>query len=104
MKIFNVNQLQHMSATIRILIFVFPVLSLFRNASAQAPDSLDIKIGQMILIGFPKPEVDTMVLGEIKEGKAGSIIMFEKNIPPTNSFIALKKILWTYQHAATIPL
>ncbi|MBA4053566.1 MAG: hypothetical protein C0490_02540, partial [Marivirga sp.] len=37
-------------------------------------------------------------------GKVGSIILFEKNIPPQNSFIALKKITWTYQHAAPIPL
>lgn len=104
MKIFNVNYPQHMPSPIRILFFI-PVLSLFlKSASAQTPDSLDIKIGQMILIGFPKAEVDTTVLREIKEGKAGSIIMFEKNIPPTNSFVALKKILWTYQQAATIPL
>jgi beta-N-acetylhexosaminidase len=33
-----------------------------------------------------------------------SIIIFEKNIPPTNSFLALRKIVWTYQHAAPILL
>jgi len=67
-------------------------------------DSLDFKIGQMILIGFPGTEVDPKVLEEVREGKVGSIIIFEKNIPPQNSFIALKKITWTYQHAAPIPL
>lgn len=71
---------------------------------AQAQDSLDIKIGQMILIGFPIAEVDKKVLEEIRLGKAGSIILFEKNIPPKNSYNALKKITWTYQQAATIPL
>jgi beta-N-acetylhexosaminidase len=71
---------------------------------AQQRDSLDIKIGQMILIGFPKAEVDSMVLKEVREGKVGSIIIFEKNIPPKNSFAALKKITWTYQQAAPIPL
>lgn len=70
----------------------------------QQRDSLDIKIGQMILIGFPKAAVDTEVLREIREGKVGSIIIFEKNIPAQNSFVALKKITWTYQQAATIPL
>ena len=69
-----------------------------------AQDSLDIKIGQMILIGFAKPEVDKKVLQEIRQGKAGSIILFEKNIPEKNSYNALKKITWTYQKAATIPL
>lgn len=73
-------------------------------AQAQSVDSLDIKIGQMILIGFPGPSVDKEVLREVREGKVGSIIIFEKNIPPTNSFVALKKITWTYQQAAPIPL
>jgi beta-N-acetylhexosaminidase len=71
---------------------------------AQITDSLDIKIGQMILIGFPGPAVDEKVLEEVRQGKVGSIILFEKNIPPANSFIALKKIIWTYQQAAPIPL
>lgn len=76
-------------------------------ASGQTPnrDMLDVKIGQMILIGFPKAEVDPMVLEEIKSGKVGSIILFEKNVPKGSaSFNALKKMLWTYQKAAPIPL
>lgn len=73
-------------------------------AAAQTRDSLDLKIGQMIMIGFPLQEVDPAVLREIKEGKVGSIIIFEKNIPPRNSFVELKKITWTYQQAAQIPL
>lgn len=78
-------------------LFLHPVL-------AQKKDSLDIKIGQMILIGFPGATVDDKVLEEVRQGKVGSIIVFEKNIPPQNSFIALKKLTWTYQHAAPIPL
>jgi beta-N-acetylhexosaminidase len=74
------------------------------STHAQKPDSLDIKIGQMLLIGFPKGEVDPLVLEEVRKGKVGSIIIFEKNIPARNSFVALKKIIWTYQKAAPIPL
>ncbi|MEQ9412879.1 MAG: glycoside hydrolase family 3 N-terminal domain-containing protein [Cyclobacteriaceae bacterium] len=73
-------------------------------ASAQTRDSLDIKIGQMILIGVPGTEVDPLVLREIQDGKAGSIIFFEKNISPKNSFKRLRDMAWTYQHAAPIPL
>ena len=73
-------------------------------AAAQPADSLDIKIGQMLLIGFPKAEADPAVLDEIRRGKVGSIIIFEKNIPPKNSFTGLKKITWAYQAAAAIPL
>ena len=82
----------------------FIILSLVTCHWLSAQDSLDIKIGQMILIGFPKAEVDKTVLEEIRQGKVGSIILFEKNIPPKNSFHALKKITWTYQQAASIPL
>ncbi len=74
------------------------------SAGAQPVDSLDLKIGQMILIGFPDAQVDADVLREIRDGNVGSIIIFEKNIPRQNSFIALKKIIWTYQAAAAIPL
>ncbi len=74
------------------------------SSRAQETDSLDIKIGQMLLIGFAGPAVDQEVLREVREGKVGSVIMFEKNIPAENSFFELKKILWTYQKAAPVPL
>jgi beta-N-acetylhexosaminidase len=82
-------------------LFIFCLSSL---AEAQTIDSLDIKIGQMILIGYPGTTVDQRVLEEVRAGKVGSIILFEKNIPVANSFIAVKKVIWTYQQAATIPL
>ncbi len=89
----------------RIISFsvVIGLLSAF-NAAAQTRDSLTIKIGQMILVGFAGTSVEEAVLNEVREGKVGSIILFEKNIPPQNSFVALKKIIWTYQQAAPIPL
>lgn len=77
----------------------------FTPVFAQPMDSLGIKIGQMILIGFPDKKIDPLVLEEIRAGKVGSIIMFEKNIPSgTAAFTPLKKILWTYQQAAPVPL
>lgn len=87
------KKLQHI-----LFLFVLPG-SLFAQK-----DSLDIKIGQMLLIGFPTAKVDSAVLDEVRRGKVGSIILFEKNIPPSNSFVNLKKITWTYQQAAPIPL
>jgi beta-N-acetylhexosaminidase len=82
-------------------LFIFCLSSFVQ---AQTTDSLDIKIGQMILIGYPGTTVDQRVLEEVRAGKVGSIILFEKNIPAANSFIAVKKVIWTYQQAATIPL
>ena len=79
-------------------LFVVPVFS-------QTPDLLDIKIGQMIMVGMPKSELDAKVLEEIKRGKVGSIIFFEKNIPNRpNAFASVKNMTWTYQKAASIPL
>ncbi len=75
------------------------------SLQAQQQDMLDAKIGQMLLIGFPKAEVDPLVLEEIRSGKVGAVILFEKNIPKSSSaFTALKKMIWTYQKAASIPL
>jgi beta-N-acetylhexosaminidase len=93
-------------ASARLLAFCFWLSSLFITSShAQTRDSLDIKIGQMILIGFTKAEVDTVVLEEVRKGNVGTIIVFEKNIPnKPNAFASLKKILWTYQKAAPIKL
>src|SRR5689334_10487093 len=87
--------------------YIVTLLGLFAitSTAAQPVDSLDIKIGQMLLVGYPGPNLDSMLLQEIKSGKAGSIILFEKNVPKTaTAFAPLKKVLWTYQKAATIPL
>jgi beta-N-acetylhexosaminidase len=89
---------------IKCSLTIISVVILATIGCAQAQDSLDIKIGQMILIGFPGTAVDPKVLEEVRLGKVGSIIIFEKNIPPANSFVALKKIIWTYQQAAPTAL
>lgn len=85
---------------------LFWILSLgCLSGMAQAPDLLDIKIGQMILIGMPKAELDPLVLDEVKKGKVGALIFFEKNIPnKPNAFASVKGMTWTYQKAAPIPL
>lgn len=84
-----------------LLLFYLLVVPVF----SQTPDLLDIKIGQMIMVGMPKSELDSKVLEEIKRGKVGSIIFFEKNIPNRpNAFASVKNMTWTYQKAASIPL
>src|SRR5208282_881526 len=84
--------------------FIILLIALVK-ANAQSIDSLDVKIGQMIMIGIPKAQVDSMVLQDVKKGKVGALIYFEKNIPKSSSaFAAFKKMSWTYQKAAPIPL
>ncbi len=89
-----------MKKALSLLALLFSCLAMY----AQTRDSLDIKIGQMIMIGMPKAEVDPIVLEEVRSGKAGAIIYFEKNIPAKNSYMAFKKMSYTYQQAAPIPL
>jgi beta-N-acetylhexosaminidase len=84
---------------------VFVLFFIMNYSFGQAPVSLDVKIGQMILIGVPKSELDEKVLDEVRRGKVGALIFFEKNIPNRpNAFASVKKMTWTYQHAAPIPL
>jgi len=44
------------------------------------------------------------MLMEVKRGRVGAIILFEKNIPAANSFQELKKITWAYHKVAPVPL
>lgn len=89
--------LKNIIALTALLMTVYPV-------KAQEPDSLDIKIGQMILIGVPGTTLDQAVLAEVRQGKVGSIILFEKNIPSVNPAASLRKIIWQYQQEAPVPL
>jgi len=85
--------------------FILTLLYIGVYSFGQTIDSLDTKIGQMILIGVPKAELDEQVLEEVRSGKVGALIFFEKNIPNLpNAFASVKKMTWTYQHAAPIPL
>jgi beta-N-acetylhexosaminidase len=84
-----------------LLIFIF---FLPLAACSQKNDDIDKKIGQMIMIGFPGRETDPLLLKEIREGKAGSIIYFEKNLPLKDTYRAVKKMNDDFQKAASIPL
>lgn len=71
------------------------------------PDSLDIKIGQMIMVGInDRTDVkdNDPILEEIRSGKTGGIILFEKNIAKTDSKNRLKTMISTLKTGAAIPL
>lgn len=70
-------------------------------------DSLDLKIGQMILVGIKdlkSASKKDSVVSEIAKNKVGSIILFEKNISNTNSYVTLKNCIDSLQRYAKIPL
>jgi len=72
----------------------------------ESRDSLDIKIGQMIMIGFSGTAVtnDDPILDEIVNGTIGGVILFEKNISDSNSYVRLKNLTFTLERKASIPL
>ncbi|MFY0605563.1 MAG: glycoside hydrolase family 3 protein [Cyclobacteriaceae bacterium] len=95
-----------------ILASAFALVSLL-GATAQSSDSLAVTdslgmmIGQMILTGigdFSDLDKKAPVFQSIKDGKVGSIILFEKNLSPDNTSKKLKEIIQFAQNASPIPL
>lgn len=92
---------------ILLLILFFHIVFCKAEAAVTGPDSLDIKIGQMIMMGIndrtqvadPDPLLD-----ELREGKLGGIILFEKNIAKTESKEKLKALIASLKKNAAIPL
>lgn len=69
--------------------------------------SLDVKIGQMILVGLDKRTSitsDDSLAEEIRSGKVGGILIFEKNISKTDSKNKLSNLTDSLQSFASIPL
>lgn len=82
-------------------------LALVTALPAQSQDSLDIHIGQMIMVGigdFSKLDKNAPVFSSIRNGKTGGVILFEKNLSSKNTEENLKEIITYAQSQATIPL
>src|SRR5690554_5672708 len=80
-----------------------------RAEEAQKEDnnSLDEKIGQMILVGINDRTTlatNDQLRKEIEQGKMGGIVLFEKNISSKNSKETLKKLISDMQSISEIPL
>ena len=68
--------------------------------------SLDLKIGQMIMVGYSGTRLNPNdpIVNEIKNGSLGGIILFEKNIADSNSTANLKELIAGLQDSAEVPL
>lgn len=69
-------------------------------------DSLDIKIGQLIIFGFYGRSVHKKdpVYKAVKEGKVGSILIYGRNIAASKTADSLRQLIAGFQQAAPIPL
>lgn len=63
--------------------------------------SLEQKVGQVIMGGFPDPAADAATLAAVRDGSLGNVILFARNCPDAESVVALNGAL---QAAAPIPL
>ena len=86
----------------RIIAFL---IGSFCSVIAKA-DSLDIKIGQMLMVGMSGTTVNdnAPIIQDIKKGIVGGILYFENNISPVNSKATLAKLSRKLNDAANIPL
>ncbi|MBC6400612.1 MAG: glycoside hydrolase family 3 protein [Ekhidna sp.] len=72
-----------------------------------AKDSIDTMIGQMIMIGagdFNLVEGNEVIFQEIKSGKVGGVVLYEKNILFESPKSELALLIQTLQKNADIPL
>ncbi|HTN17987.1 MAG TPA: glycoside hydrolase family 3 N-terminal domain-containing protein [Chitinophagaceae bacterium] len=91
----------------RALPVFFTFLQLSFTCAANSTDSLDIKIGQMIMIGInDRTQVadSDVLLAEIRGHKLGGIVLFEKNIAQMDSKNTLQQMIKALQSPAQIPL
>lgn len=70
-------------------------------------DSLDFKIGQMIMVGIN--DIKTLssgdpLIAELRQNKMGGILLFEKNVSKDSSFAKLKKLISALQAQARVTL
>ena len=76
------------------------------QCESQKKTDLDYKIGQMIIVGVTGTSIDQnqQLQDDIKKGRVGSVILFEKNITPTNSYVNLKRFINHLAEEAPLPL
>src|SRR4051812_25501549 len=89
-------------------LYISSLILIFLSCSTKSKaDSLDIKIGQMIMIGIGErtriKDYDP-VINELSAGKIGGVVLFEKNLAASNTANSLKSMINTLQRHAAIPL
>ncbi len=88
----------------KLFLFLIGILSL--HIGYAQIDSLDIKIGQMIMVGMSGNTVtkESKIIKDVQQGIVGGILLFEYNISPNESQQKLLALTDALQDAAKIPL
>lgn len=87
---------------------MFPLLTVAQSEiHFSEPDSLDIQIGQMIMIGIGPTQrfvKNDPFLQNLRNGYVGGIIFYEKNIDRKSPKKSMKELVLNYQLKSRIPL
>ncbi|EDP95401.1 glycoside hydrolase family 3 N-terminal domain-containing protein [Kordia algicida OT-1] len=94
---------------LKIGIIAITLLFVWNTGFSQTKktDSLDIKIGQMLMLGIGKDteiRSDNKILADIKAQKLGGVLIYEKNITKLNSVENLKRLISKLKKHAKLPL
>ena len=100
----NINNYLSILCTLISSLLTLPATG--RQPETMRADSLEIMIGQMIMVGFhgKTADADTALLNDINKGYVGGVILYEKNISASKPWRGLKNLTFTMQKAASIPL
>ncbi len=84
----------------------FLCCSMFLISIFAKADSLDLKIGQMIMMGMSGTSVsaNSSIIQDIKSGKVGGVLLFEYNLAKNNTKTTLQKLTDDLQNAASTSL
>lgn len=87
------------------IIIACSILLITQKVFAQT-DSLDIKIGQMIMVGMTGNSVteNSSIIKAIQKNYIGSVLLFEMNLNPNQTEKNLSKLTASLQKASDIPL
>ncbi len=95
-----------MKKLLSILLVSFGVSAVGQETSIE-DDSLDIMIGQMIMVGigdFNDAKSTQPIFDELKNGTVGGVALFEKNLSKTNTRSELALLILKIQKTTDIPV
>ena len=87
-------------------LFLLLIAATLSKPTFANSDSLDIKIGQMIMMGMRGTGVspNSSIYKFVKEGKVGGVLLYERNVHKSQAKSKMTALCNTLQSAADIPL
>ena len=94
-------------SSLLLILFSYSFFAFSKSGTDPVKDSLDIMIGQMIMVGigdFNLVDTNEPIFSEIKSGKVGGVVLYEKNILFESPKPELASLIEALQKQAETPL